>query len=884
MQTKLFLYNRKNVKKLLTLCLVLFQSANILTYAQLSEKGYPHSYYSRQLKSSVKIPTCSLKIIDTEKLEAEDNENPSPFRYSYFEDVSIDIKHEGVRSELADNSGEIWFYEIKSEEAKSVQLSFKKYHVPTGATLFLYNQDYSKIYGAFTCKNNNRDSALMIADITDKQIIIEYFEPSTKAFEGEIILGSIGQAYKNIFQSTSPTDEDCYIGINCPEGETWQNQKHSVCMFTFKIGNSGYMCCGALINNVKNDGTPYFLTANHCIGSEMAASTVVAYFNYEQIGCDGEIVENNLTLSGASLLTTGTQSDYTLLLLDNIPPSSYQPFYSGWDVSGQQGQSSVGIHHPDSEPKKISIDGSAAISYDEPIMWEDRVISPSNSHWQVQFDKGKTNTGSSGSPLFKDNGKIIGQLHGGDSEYDYYGKLSFSWTNAFRGYKILKSYLDPDGTGKTTLDGYYLSNNLPDPHFFAEFSQVCTSAFISLIGFSAFEPTTWNWSFSPNTITYLEGTNSFSKEPVVAFNTSGKYNVSLTASNNAGTNINTINEMIIAGNDLNIDVFPVDLTDSCACNFNNLFLKASGAADFTWNLQEESTPWFYLANNNNNQVEVKKIEDAILNTSTNILLEVEGTHGSCKSTELYTFPLLAQVNDNIENAIQIKSDKNGKFSNKCAGIQENEPEPPHTSCTSQKSWCDEYGTGENIVEHSVWFYFIPSLDAIFTLRSEGFDNQTAIYEAGSYQDILNGNYIIIGANDDYTFFDYNPCIKNFSVTNGKKYWVQVDGSGGGSEGDFYLYLESSTVTASNNIQTDNKLKVYPQPTKGHVNLECPYFADAEVVLVVIYTVSGVKVYTNTFNKSNGQTIEINTSDWDRGMYILKMNIDNILIYAQIIKQ
>ena len=873
-----------NSIKRLTLCLVVFLTTNNFTYSQISDKGYPHSYYLRQLKSNVKIPALSLKNIDTKKLEVEDYENPSPFRYSYFDDVSVDIKQEGLHIELADSSGEIWLYEVTSEKAKSLQLVFKKFYVPSEATLFLYNQEYSKIYGAFTSKNNNRDSTLIIADFKGKQIIIEYFEPYNKAFEGNVVLGSIGQAYKNIFQSTLSADEDGYIGINCPEGESWQNQKHSVCLISFKIGNSGYLCSGSLINNVKVDGTPYFLTANHCISSNTEAETVVAYFNYEQTGCNGEIIDDNLTLSGATLLTTGTQSDYTLLLFNNTPPSEYRPFYSGWDASGQQGQSSIGIHHPDGKPKKISIDDSAPLSYDEPIAWENRAISPSNSHWEVDFDFGKTNTGSSGSPLFNNSRRIIGQLHGGDSEYDFYGKLSYSWINASKGYKTLKSYMDPDGTGETSIDGYYPETNFPDPQFYTEFSQVCTSAPIRLTGFSAFEPIAWDWSFSPDNITYYEGTNSFSKEPVVAFNDSGKYNVSLTASNNSGTFTNTIYEMITVGNDLKLDIFPVDLTDSCVCNFNSLILKAYGATDFTWNLQDESIPWFYLVSDIYNQVGVKRIEEIPLNTSVSILVEVEGTHGSCTGTKLYTLPLLAQENDDIENAFQITSGKTGKFSNKCASTQENEPEPPHTSCTDQKSWCDEYGTGENIVEHSVWFYFSPASDNIFSLRSEGFDNQIAIYEASSYQDILNGNYTIIGANDDYTLFNYNPYIKDFDVTNGKKYWIQIDGSGGGSEGDFYLYLENSTSSSLSDIEAfNNELKIYPQPAKEYVIVECPCFENVGAISAVVYSVSGVEVYTNSFNKPNGHTIEINTSDWDNGMYVVKFIYGGTIISTKIIK-
>ena len=43
-----------------------------------------------------------------------------------------------------------------------------------------------------------------------------------------------------------------------------EDVKKSVAMLV--TGGSGF-CSGALVNNTSNDGTPYFLTANHCVGS-----------------------------------------------------------------------------------------------------------------------------------------------------------------------------------------------------------------------------------------------------------------------------------------------------------------------------------------------------------------------------------------------------------------------------------------------------------------------------------------------------------------------------------------------------------------------------------------------------------------------------------------
>ena len=48
-------------------------------------------------------------------------------------------------------------------------------------------------------------------------------------------------------------------------------------------------------------------------------------------------------------------------------------------------------------------------------------------------------------------------------------------------------------------------------------------------------PTSWAWSFSPNTVTYVQGTSATSQNPKVVFNNPGTYQVQLIASNVTGS-------------------------------------------------------------------------------------------------------------------------------------------------------------------------------------------------------------------------------------------------------------------------------------------------------------------------------------------------------------
>jgi PKD repeat protein len=57
-------------------------------------------------------------------------------------------------------------------------------------------------------------------------------------------------------------------------------------------------------------------------------------------------------------------------------------------------------------------------------------------------------------------------------------------------------------------------------------------------------PTSWSWSFSPNTITYVGGTSSTSQNPQVQFNALGYYSVTLVATNAYGSDPEVKNNYI----------------------------------------------------------------------------------------------------------------------------------------------------------------------------------------------------------------------------------------------------------------------------------------------------------------------------------------------------
>lgn len=75
----------------------------------------------------------------------------------------------------------------------------------------------------------------------------------------------------------------------------------------------------------------------------------------------------------------------------------------------------------------------------------------------------------------------------------------------------------------------------PEVDFFANTTSIYTGGVVRFFDKSNLIPTQWKWEFTPNTITYLEGTSSTSQNPVVQFHEKGYYEVKLTADNFIGS-------------------------------------------------------------------------------------------------------------------------------------------------------------------------------------------------------------------------------------------------------------------------------------------------------------------------------------------------------------
>jgi lysyl endopeptidase len=104
------------------------------------------------------------------------------------------------------------------------------------------------------------------------------------------------------------------------------------------------------------------------------------------------------------LRASEANADFALLELNQTPDPSLGIFYAGWTRSGQPASSVTAIHHPKGDLMKISIDVNPVIAVS--------FFGGGPDYWRATFDQGIVQPGSSGSPLFDPNHRIVGQLSG----------------------------------------------------------------------------------------------------------------------------------------------------------------------------------------------------------------------------------------------------------------------------------------------------------------------------------------------------------------------------------------------------------------------------------------------------------------------------------------
>ncbi|MEI7726369.1 MAG: choice-of-anchor J domain-containing protein, partial [Bacteroidota bacterium] len=103
------------------------------------------------------------------------------------------------------------------------------------------------------------------------------------------------------------------------------------------------------------------------------------------------------------------------------------------------------------------------------------------------------------------------------------------------------------GRGLWKSDLYTGTTQLPVANFSLSPVVPCQGQNVQLTDLSTNNPTSWVWSFSPSSVTYINSTNSNSQNPQVQFNTNATYSVQLVSTNSFGSSLPFTYQVSVGG-------------------------------------------------------------------------------------------------------------------------------------------------------------------------------------------------------------------------------------------------------------------------------------------------------------------------------------------------
>ncbi|MDP2235426.1 MAG: T9SS type A sorting domain-containing protein [Bacteroidales bacterium] len=506
--------------------------------AQLKDVGIP---FRHAIDFETEEMHLSLRKEQADQMKLPDN---TPPLIGITSQVEIDPSTNGTWILFPESGLKVWRMVINVENSSNLSFYFKHFEPGEKGKFFVISADRKKILGAYTQISRVEGHPFSIEPLESERVIL-HFETDIESSDYDFLISEIGLLFSDKSVSGYGTSGSCQVNVNCTEGAEWQRQKRGVARILVKQGSGLFYCTGSLINNARNDETPYFLTANHCGELSSAADYAqwIFAFNYETTSCNNPLAEPVAqTLTGANLIskaTNGTSegSDFKLLRLLQDVPKTYNPFFNGWSRQNNVTTSGTSIHHPDGDVKKISTFTARPVSSGYGFGGSN----PDEKYWRVNWSQtengfGVTEGGSSGSPLFDSNGRIVGMLTGGISSCsntsgaDYYGKVSYAWeSNGTVSALQLKPWLDPDNSGIQVLGGLGSDTLFVLADFDAKRKEISINQKVDFENLSSGKIETYSWFF--------EGGNpdksSEMKPPAIFYEQFGTFDVRLIVSNSS---------------------------------------------------------------------------------------------------------------------------------------------------------------------------------------------------------------------------------------------------------------------------------------------------------------------------------------------------------------
>lgn len=237
--------------------------------------------------------------------------------------------------------------------------------------------------------------------------------------------------------------KNCMQGINCNSVDYLpSNFTNNIARSVVRIRNCS-SCTGTILAQAVDNTNQleYFvLTARHCLHENLINTgsldmglgplcnldSIYLTFNYQSSQCLAplSVPQHWSYATNCTLIAEDLNSDLALLKLNNPPPVWFRPYFAGWSVLPQIGNSTgpfYCIHHPGNFEKAIAKASAATVLQVVPSFIPPEVFNiglPGLGGWLNElidryyliWTEGLIQGGSSGAALFNSNEKVIAGL------------------------------------------------------------------------------------------------------------------------------------------------------------------------------------------------------------------------------------------------------------------------------------------------------------------------------------------------------------------------------------------------------------------------------------------------------------------------------------------
>ncbi|WP_026179741.1 pre-peptidase C-terminal domain-containing protein [Hahella ganghwensis] len=411
---------------------------------------------------------------------------------------------------------------ITKENASFIKVHFSNFDIPDGSYVEVRNPEGTMVhrYGGeqsalYTLKEGDDGSSSFSAlTIIGPTAVVEYFSGSSGSKSYIVEVDSIMEGFpeheiEEMLMLETSTFSTC--GINeRRDVECWADNYPTEFERARPVARL-LMGSGLCTAWRVGEGNHVF-TNNHCVSSQSGVANSEVWFNYQRTECGGGSLAGTTIVTGATMLATDYELDYTLFTVNNFADVASFGYY-GLDVRTPTEQERIFIpQHGSGNPKELSIES------DQNSGGLCRVDYPSRNGRGTGTDMGyncDTIGGSSGSPVLAAGTNRVIALHhfGGCPNQGVLIKRIWPQVAGYFGNQV------PSGDNET-----------PSGNPLADFSYSVDKLEVSFTDESSDSDgniVSYQWDFG-------DGNSSISRNPVHTYAMAGEYDVELSVTDDDG--------------------------------------------------------------------------------------------------------------------------------------------------------------------------------------------------------------------------------------------------------------------------------------------------------------------------------------------------------------